>query len=64
MKAMRGRLALQKHFVQNHRCVHFVSSRSGGTLGVRARPRVAFGDSKPSSIDQRCGCGRFICPGK
>jgi len=60
---MGGSLALEKHFVQNHRCVHFVSSRSRRTLEVRARPHVAFGDSIASSIDQRCGCGRLIWPG-
>jgi hypothetical protein len=39
MKAMRGRIAVQKHFVRNAR-QRPLSFREA--LGVRARPRVAF----------------------
>ncbi len=39
MKAMRRRIALRKHFVQNLWQMRF---RFAKALGVRTRPRVAF----------------------
>ena len=39
MKAMRGRIVLPRHFVQNTR-ISLLSFR--GAFGVRTRPRVAF----------------------
>jgi len=39
MKAMRGRIALPKHFVKNRRMSLLLFR---GALGVRTRPRVPF----------------------
>src|SRR5438094_10313964 len=56
-KAMRGRLALQKHFVRNarRRLLFFAKA-----FGVRTRFRVALVDSTSSSIDKRFGCEGLI----
>ena len=45
---MRGRIALRKHFVRNATKRRYVLSRRRGTLGVRARPRAAFGPLTPA----------------
>ncbi len=51
---MRGRLALQKHFVRNARRRLFSFAKA---FGVRTRFRVALVDSMSSSVDKRFGCG-------
>ncbi len=48
-KAMRGRIALLKHCVQNPLKTLAISSRIRRTSGVRARPRAALG-----LIDSTC----------
>ena len=66
VKAMRGDIALQEHYVRNAMKSLLVLAKArppdtGPSLSyrrifeVRTRPRVAFGYLTSSSINQRCG---------